>query len=247
MFNGDKRGHGNERQKSKDFGAAIKRLFKELKGLKILVILGIVFAVGGSVLTIIAPNRISDLTDEIANGLFAATGIDLNAIWAIAIFMIILYASAALLELAEGLIMTQVSNAFAKDLRRRITQKINRLPLSYFDRNQIGDILSRVTNDVDTVAMSLSNSLSTLISETALMLGVIVMMFITNWTMAIVAVIASVIGFIGMGAVLKKSQHYFNMRQTELGKLNAKIEEVYSGLDVMKAYNGEAESNSCPA
>ena len=243
MFNGDKRGHGNERQKSKDFGAAIKRLFKELKGLKILVILGIVFAVGGSVLTIIAPNRISDLTDEIANGLFAATGIDLNAIWAIAIFMIILYASAALLELAEGLIMTQVSNVFAKDLRRRITQKINRLPLSYFDRNQIGDILSRVTNDVDTVAMSLSNSLSTLISETALMLGVIVMMFITNWTMAIVAVIASVIGFIGMGAVLKKSQHYFNMRQTELGKLNAKIEEVYSGLDVMKAYNGEAESN----
>lgn len=242
MFNG-KGKHDNRPDKSKNFGAAIKRLFKELNNLRILVIIGIGLAVGGSILTIIAPNRISDLTDEIVRGLIPNSAIGFNALWGITLFMIALYASAALLELGEGLIMSQVSNIFAKDLRRRISKKINRLPLRYFDHNQTGDILSRVTNDVDTVSQSLSSSLSTLISESALMVGVVIMMFITNWTLALVAVGASLIGFVGMGAVLSKSQKYFEMRQKELGKINSHIEEVYSGLNIVKAYNGKAESD----
>ncbi|MBR3176677.1 ABC transporter ATP-binding protein [Candidatus Saccharibacteria bacterium] len=245
MFNG--KGNRNEQPKnmSKNFGNAMRRLFKELHNLKLLVLLGILFAVGGSILTIIAPGYIADLADEISKGLGLIPGssIDFNIIHGIMILMIILYASAAILELGEGLIMSHVSNIFAKDLRERISKKINRLPLRYFDKNQTGDILSRVTNDVDTVSTSLSNSLSTIISEAALMVGVAVMMFITNWIMALVAVGASLVGFLGMGTILKKSQKYFEMRQKELGKLNAHIEEIYSGLNIVKAYNGKAESD----
>lgn len=242
MFNG-RGGRGPQDTKTKNFGAAMKRLFMELKSARILALVAIICAVGGSILTIVAPNKISELTDAITAGLHPGVSIDIDTVWGIATFIIILYASSALLELTEALIMTQVSNGFARSLRGRISQKINRLPLKYFDRNQTGDILSRVTNDVDTVAQSLGNSLSTIVSEIALMLGVVVMMFITNWMLAIVAIAASLIGFVGMGLVLKRSQKYFSMRQTELGKLNAHIEEVYSGLNIVKAYNGKAESD----
>ena len=242
MFNG-KGGKGGAPEKSKNFGAAMKRLFGELGSLRILVILSILFAIAGSVLTIIAPNKIADLTDEITKGLMPGGSINIDAVWAIGTFMIILYVSSGLLSFGGGIIMTQVANVFARNLRERISKKINRLPLGYFDRNQTGDILSRITNDVDTVAMSLSNSLSTIVSETALMLGVTFMMFITNWQLALVAVGASILGFIGMGAILGKSQRYFAMRQVELGKLNAHIEEIYSGLNVVRAYNGKDESD----
>ena len=236
MFNGGKKNQPME--KSKNFGAAARRLFRELRGAKILVILAIIFSVGGSVLTILAPNKIATLTDEISKGLFGP--IDINAVWAATIFMILLYGGAGLFELAEGLTMAQASNGFAKELRKRISRKINRLPLKFFDKNQTGDILSRVTNDIDTIAQSLDNSLATLTSETSIMIGVVIMMFITNWTMALVAVGASILGFIGVGAILGKSQKYFGMRQKELGKLNAHIEEIYSGLLVV---NGKAESD----
>jgi ATP-binding cassette subfamily B protein len=241
MFNG--RGGRGAPQKSKNFGAAIKRLFGELGKLRVLVIISIVFAIAGAVLTIIAPKRIANLTDEIVKGLIPGGAIDMDAVWAIGTFMIILYVSSAILSFGGGVLMTQVANVFARNLRKRISEKINRLPLNYFDRNQTGDILSRITNDVDTVAMSLSNALSTIVSETVLMLGVLFMMFVTNWQMAMVAVIASIVGFVGMGAILGKSQKYFTMRQVELGKLNAHIEEIYSGLNVVRAYNGKASSD----
>ncbi len=242
MFNGGGR-PGEKQDKSKNFGAAIRRLFVELKGAKILAIIAILCAAGGSVLTIVAPGQLANLVNEINKGLAPGVEINFDIVWSIIGIITLLYGCSALLELAEGLIMAQVSNGFARDLRRRISKKINRLPLKYFDHNQTGDILSRVTNDVDTVAQSLDNSLSTLVSEAALMIGVVIMMFITNWTMALVAVGASLIGFVGMGFVLGKSQKYFNMRQKELGKLNAHIEEIYSGLNVVKAYNGKAESD----
>ena len=243
MFNGGKGGRGNAPEKSKNFGAAIKRLFGELGHLRILVIVSVVFAIAGAICTIVAPNRIADLTDEITMGLVPGGNINMDAVWAIGTFMIILYVVAGLLSFGGGVLMTQVSNIFARNLRKRISEKINRLPLNYFDRHQTGDILSRITNDVDTVAMSLSNSLSTIVSETVLMFGVLIMMFITNWQLALVAVVASVLGFVGMGVILGKSQKYFSMRQTELGKLNAHIEEIYSGLNVVRAYNGKASSD----
>lgn len=168
---------------------------------------------------------------------------DLEKIKSITIGLIILYICSALFTYVEQLIMTIVSNKFAKKLRSNISKKINKLPLKYFDNNSIGDILSRVTNDVDMIAQTMNQSLATLVSSTTLFLGTIIMMFYTNWIMALTAILSSFIGFIFMFLVLGKSQKYFSARQTELGKLNGHIEEVYSGLNVVKVYNGKKESD----
>ncbi len=162
----------------------------------------------------------------------------------ISLFLACLYIVSALLSFIESIIMTSVSNNFARKLRGRISTKINKLPLKYFDKNQTGDILSRVTNDVDTIAQSMNQSLSSLVSAVTLLLGTIIMMFITNWIMALTAISASIIGFSLIFIVLSKSQKYFAARQKELGKLNSHIEEVYSGLLVVKAYNGKKEADT---
>lgn len=164
---------------------------------------------------------------------------DMDAIKRIALVLAIMYICSALFTYIESLAMTTVSNNFARNLRRRISEKINKLPLKYFDNHAIGDILSRVTNDVDTIAQSMNNSLATLVSATTLFLGTIIMMFVTNWIMAITAILSSLLGFIFMFIVLGKSQKYFVSRQVELGNLNGHIEEVYSGLNVVKAYNAK--------
>lgn len=161
----------------------------------------------------------------------------------ISLFLAILYICSALFTYIESISMTTVSNNFARGLRARISTKINKLPLKYFDNHSIGDILSRVTNDVDTIAQSMNQSLATLVSATTLFIGSIIMMFYTNWIMALTAIGASLFGFIFMFMVLGKSQKYFIQRQKELGELNGHIEEVYSGLNVVKAYNGQKESN----
>ena len=161
----------------------------------------------------------------------------------IAILLICIYLISAIFEYFEAILMTDVSNNFARKLRGNISSKINKLPLKYFDKHVIGDILSRVTNDVDTIAQSMNQSLSTLVSAITLFVGTIIMMFITNSVMAITAILASLFGFVFMSLVLSKSQKYFVAKQNELGALNGHIEEVYSGLNVVKTYNGEKTSN----
>ena len=168
---------------------------------------------------------------------------DLEKVKRIAIFLGCLYLLSALLNFFQGIIMTVVSNNFARKLRNRISIKINNLPLRYFDKNQTGDVLSRVTNDVDTIAQSMNQSLASLVSATTLLVGTVIMMFVTNYLMAITAIVASLIGFVFMFMILSKSQKYFRARQEELGRLNSHIEEVYSGLLVVKAYNGKATSD----
>ncbi len=158
-------------------------------------------------------------------------------------FLIGLYLLSALFNYIVSILMTIVSNRFAKKLRSGISYKINKLPLKYFDKNQSGDILSRVTNDVDTISQSMNQSFATLVSAITLFLGTIIMMFVTNWIMALTAIGASLIGFIFMFKVLNKSQKYFIQRQKYLGKINSHIEEVYSGLNVIKAYNGKKQAN----
>ena len=297
---------GNEQ--AKDFKSAIIRLFKELKGFKFLIILSLILAMLGSILSIVAPNKLSKLTDEISNGLMVNTDnleiisnnitnngtnlksfeidgititvedqikllqmmeenkdmtalyskidelpnsiktviephMNMDAIKQIVLFLAVLYVLSALFNYIQSISMTDVSNKFAKKLRNRISIKINKLPLKYFDNHAIGDILSRVTNDVDTVAQNMSNSLATLVSSITLFLGSIFMMFTTNWIMAITAIVSSLFGFIFMALILGKSQKYFIARQKELGNLNSHIEEVYSGLNVVKAYNGKKESD----
>lgn len=161
----------------------------------------------------------------------------------IAILLICIYLISAIFEYFEAILMTDVSNNFARKLRGNISSKINKLPLKYFDKHVIGDILSRVTNDVDTIAQSMNQSLSTLVSAITLFVGTIIMMFVTNSVMAITAILASLFGFVFMALVLAKSQKYFVAKQNELGALNGHIEEVYSGLNVVKTYNGEKTSN----
>ena len=161
----------------------------------------------------------------------------------IAILLICIYLVSAIFEYFEAILMTDVSNNFARKLRGNISSKINKLPLKYFDKHVIGDILSRVTNDVDTIAQSMNQSLSTLVSAITLFVGTIIMMFVTNSVMAITAILASLFGFVFMSLVLSKSQKYFVAKQNELGALNGHIEEVYSGLNVVKTYNGEKTSN----
>ena len=242
MFNGGGRG-GRDSQKAKHFGTALKRIIHELKAFRILVVISILCAIGGSILSIIAPNQLSKITDLISEGIAPGAAMNFAAINGIALLMVGLYVSSAMLELIEGLVMSQISNRFAKNLRTRISEKINRLPLRYFDRHQTGDILSRVTNDVDTVTQSLDNSLSSAVAALALLFGTIIMMFATNWILAITAMASTLIGFVFMVIILNKSQKYFVQRQAALGKLNAHIEEVYSGLNVVKAYNGKATSD----
>lgn len=168
---------------------------------------------------------------------------NMDKIKQIAIFLICLYLCSALFTYIESIIMTNVSNKFAKELREKISKKINKLPLSYFDKHSVGDTLSRVTNDVDMIAQTMNQSLSSLVSAITLFIGTTIMMFVTNWIMAFTAIGASLIGFIFMFLVLSKSQKYFIQKQTELGKLNGHIEEVYSGLNVVKAYNGKKQSD----
>lgn len=357
MHNGPRR---NGPEKSKNFMGSMKRLFSELKSFKIFIAIALILAMAGSILSIVAPDKLSALTDEISKGLAVNTDnmekitttitnnleninpnlvmtdknltdkekqefvtvmtnldkenkkemldglntlsdntikvilpefiidnvkisskdqlaylviltdmnsataeemykkidempksfvkliepfMDINSIKSIALFLASLYIISAVFNFIESILMTDVSNNFAKKLRSRISIKINKLPLKYFDRNQTGDVLSRVTNDVDTIAQSMNQSLSTLVSAITLFVGTIIMMFITNWIMAITAIVSSFLGFIFMFIILSKSQKYFTARQVELGKLNSHIEEVYSGLLVVKAYNGKKESD----
>ena len=346
----------NVPQKSKNFIGSIKRLFQELKSFKIIIVIALLLAITGSILSIISPNRVSKLTDTISEGLVVNTTnmttlnktimdklssnnlksilenpdlsendkndlvkvmsdkqnlvasldklptntlqiilpdfyldkqkisskdqvaylklvkdldentkpeviyekidkmpksiqkvikpyMDINKIKKLVLILVIIYLVSALFNFIESILMTDVSKNFAKDLRTRISVKINKLPLKYFDKNQTGDILSRVTNDVDTIAQTMNQSLAMLVSSITLFLGTIIMMFYTNWIMAITAIVSSLLGFVFMFIILGKSQKYFVARQVELGKLNSHIEEVYSGLLVVKAYNGKKESD----
>ena len=301
-------------EKPKNFKNAFKRMVKELKAFRIAIVIALFLASLGAILSIVSPNRLKDLTNEISkglvvnqknakvlqtkvkenytNGIFADIEIDgvnisttdqmafiktmskykskkikpeklykeldkmpksikkiiepkmnIDKIKMIALLLFMLYLFSALSTYIEHIIMTIVSNKFARSLRASISAKINKLPLKYFDKNTIGDILSRVTNDVDTIGQTMNQSLATLVSSVTLFLGTIIMMFYTNWIMAITAIVSSAIGFIFMALILKNSQKYFSARQKELGNLNGHIEEVYSGINIVKVYNGIDEAN----
>ena len=313
--------HTNARgkvEKPKDLKSSIKRLTKELKDFKLLIGLSIVLAILGSILTIITPNKLSDMVDEISLGIkprmeniepiakniqegmknrkldpITIDGVkisvedqmefakimqksqgkdmdmknlskedqlkkvkkldsfpksikkviepkmDLEKIKNIAIVVALLYFISSLFTFIQSISMTEVANRFAKKLRNSISEKINRLPLTFFDKNSVGDILSRVTNDIDTIAQSMNQSLASLFSSIVQFLGTIIMMFYTNWQMAVTAIVSSTFGFIFMFLIIGKSQKYFSMRQKSLGKLNGHIEEVYSGLNIVKSYNAK--------
>ena len=200
--------------------------------LKLPILISLLFAAAGAVLTIIGPGMLSDITDIISNSLFAQ--IDLAAIGEIGVKLLIIYLISAVLTYVEHYIMATVTLELSRDLRRDLSRKINVVPMSYFNTVSFGDILSRVTNDVSTLQQALANSLPSMISSVAQFVGCLIMMFVTEWRMALAAVAVTAVGFGIMGVAMLRSQKYFTARQKNLSKLNGYVEEMYSGHDVVR-------------
>ena len=201
------------------------------------IIIALLSAMGGSIFTILGPDRLSALTDTITEGFM--TGIDMKAVSKIALTLGGFYGISVLLSFIQGFIMVTVTQKMSKSMRDDISGKINRLPLKYFDSVSHGDILSRVTNDVDAIANTLNQSVASLVSSVTLFLGSLFMMFKTNWIMALVGILSTIVGFMFMAFIMSKSQKYFTQQQEYLGEINGHIEEVYTGHSVVKVYNAE--------
>lgn len=228
-------------EKPQDFKGTIKKLLLYGKQYLPAIIAAMCLALAGAVLTVVGPNKLGDLTNEIQKNLFGH--IDMGVISGIALVLGIIYILSFAFSYTQSYIMATISQRMAKRLRNDISEKINRIPLKYFDSRPLGDTLSRVTNDVDTLGTALSSSIGSIVSASATFVGCIFMMFYTNWIMAIAAILSSSIGFTLMMTIMKKSQKYFVAQQRELGSLNGLIEETYSGHTVVKAYNGEKEAS----
>ncbi len=239
MGMGGRVGHGGfaPGEKAKDFKGSVSKLFAYGKSFVIFGAIAIILAITGTILNIIGPQKIGDITDYIVNGITGT--INLPEIKKLAIFLIVIYGLGFIFNYIQSYIMATIAQRLSYKLRRDIDHKINRLPLKYFDNNSYGDVLSRVTNDVDTIAQTLNQSLGTLVSAITMFFGSLIMMFITNYIMAFAAVASTLIGFLLMIIIIKKSQKYFLNQQNGLGAINGHIEEVYSGHTIVKAYNGE--------
>ncbi len=234
------RGGNASDDKAKDFKLSLKKLIKSLSKYKKNIIIAIILSFIGSLLTIIGPNIVKELTTVIQNGLFQE--MDMDRVYFLVKILAAMYVASWVFNYTQTFIMNDASNNYARDLRSKISKKINRLPLKFFDENSNGDILSRVTNDVDTTTSSMISSLSGLVGALTLLIGSVVMMFVTSWILALAAITASLIGFIFLSIIMPRSQKYFVSRQRTLGELNAHIEESYSNHNVVKVYNGSEES-----
>lgn len=227
-------------EKAKDFWGAIKDLFAYIRGYLPAIIIATVFSAAGTVLNVIGPDKMKKITTLIAEGVM--TGIDKEAVFKIAITLVIMYGAGAVLNLLQGVIMADVTQKTSKSLRTDISGKINRLPLSYFDKTSIGDILSRITNDVDSIGQTMNQSMASLVGAITMFFGSLWMMFITNWIMTVVGILSTIIGFVFMMVIMGKSQKYFAMQQDELGVINGYVEETYTGHLIVKAFNNEAKT-----
>lgn len=213
-------------------GGVRKELFTYSSKLKVPSAVAFLFAVAGAVLTIIGPNLLSQITDLISDALGGE--IDLAAIGHIGVILLVIYGLSAVFTYVEHYIMATVTLELSRDMRQDLSRKINRVPMSYFSKVSYGDILSRVTNDVSTLQQALANSLPSMISAAAQFIGCLVMMFVTEWRMALAAIAVTLVGFLIMAAVMLRSQKYFSARQENLSVLNGYIEEMYSGHDVVR-------------
>lgn len=224
----------------KDMKAASKALLGYCRSYFSVILIALFCAAGSAVLSVIGPNYISNLTEVIQQGIsMTGVNIDMGAIARIGYTLIAIYAGSMLLHYIQSYMMNHVSCHVGYNMRSDISAKINRIPLRYFDTHNYGDTLSRVTNDVDMVSQSLNSSIGTLVSAAATLIGCLVMMFATEWRMALTAILSSLIGFAGMGAIMGRSQQYFNARQKSLAEVNGHVEEYYAGQTIVRAYNAE--------
>lgn len=224
-------------EKSKDFKGTWRKIIRYCKRYLAVIIVALICAVAGTILTILGPDKLSDLTKVITEGI--ATGIDMERVKSIGLTLVAFYVGSAILSFGQQFIMATVTQNVTKQLRSDISGKINRLPMAYYNKTSTGDVLSRVTNDVDMISQSMNQSIGNLVSAVALFFGSLIMMFKTNVIMTLTAVIATMIGFGLMSLITSHSQKYFSRQQANLGALNGHIEEIYSGHTVVKAYNGE--------
>lgn len=224
-------------EKSKDFKGTWMKIIRYCKRYLAVIIVALICAVAGTILTILGPDKLSDLTKVITEGI--ATGIDMERVKSIGLTLVAFYVGSAILSFGQQFIMATVTQNVTKRLRSDISGKINRLPMAYYNKTSTGDVLSRVTNDVDMISQSMNQSIGNLVSAVALFFGSLIMMFKTNVIMTLTAVIATMIGFGLMSLITSHSQKYFSRQQANLGALNGHIEEIYSGHTVVKAYNGE--------
>ena len=236
-------------EKPQDFGGVMKKLVHFCRHYIPAIIVALVLGAIGTVCQIVGPDKLKDMTNEIAKGLPALVNgkpvlgaIDMDAVTHIAWLLVALYAGYAVLSYVQSWMMANVTQRTAQELREAISVKINKLPLRYFDKVSYGDVLSRITNDVDAIGQTLGQSVGSLITSVTLFVGALIMMFYNNVIMTVCAIASSLVGLLIMGAIMKVSQKYFSRQQIALGDVNGHVEEMYAGHTVVKAYCGEADS-----
>ena len=237
------RGNG---EKAKNFKGTLKKLFVYLKPYYFKLAVVIIFAAGSTVFTIIGPKILAKATDKLSEGIMAKVtntgGIDFDYIGMICLILVGFYLVSALFSFIQGFITSSISQKVAYDLRSSLSKKMSRMPLSYFDRHSSGDTLSRVTNDIDTIAQSLNQSLSQVITSSVTVVGIFIMMLTISVKMTLIAVLVLPLSMLLIMFVMKHSQKYFSRQQKSLGDVNGHIEEMYGGHQVVKAFNGEEKS-----
>lgn len=239
-------GHGGmamSTEKAKDFKGTMKTLWGYLAKYKFAIILVAIFAVGSTIFSIVGPKILGNATTELFNGLMdklqGGSGINFGKIGEILLFLIGLYVVSALFSFIQGFIMTNVSQKLTYRLRKNISEKIGRMPMRYFDGQTHGEVLSRITNDIDTLSQSLNQSITQLITSATMLVGILVMMFSINWIMTLVSLLILPLSLGIITRIIKKSQKYFKAQQEYLGHVNGQVEEVFGGHNVVKAFNAE--------
>src|ERR1035437_3330614 len=229
-------------EKPKNFSATMKKLVSYIKPFWISIIFVFVFAMVSTVFAILSPKILGNMTNEIVIGLTKAGQINFGVLKGFGIELLVLYVLSAIFSYIQGWMMTGVSQKITYRFRRDISEKINRLPLAYFDKRTFGEVLSRVTNDVDTVSQTLNQSLAQIVTSITMIIGIVIMMFSISWQKTLVSLVLVPLSFILIAVIVKKSQHYFKEQQDSLGEINGHVEEMYAGHNVMRVSNGEQQS-----
>ncbi len=236
-----RRGHGgppggNPGEKPQNFKKSMMSLLSYCKAYMPAIAAAVILAVVGTIFSLIGPNKLQDMTEIITEGLMSE--IDLEGIKKIGILLVVLYILSFVFHYIQGFIMTTITQKVTKRMRSEISRKINKVPLNYYNKTSLGDVLSRVTNDVDMIGQTMNQSIGMLVTAITMFLGSLMMMFITNVLMAVTGILSTIIGFALMMLIMSKSQKHFIKQQNELGRINGHIEEIYSGQSVVKVYNG---------
>ena len=245
------RGHGpggpmGTGEKAKDCKGTMKKMLSSMGKYKIALIFVIICAVAGTIFMIVGPKILGTATTELFNGLMnkigGSGGIDFGRIGEILLFLLGLYIVSALFTFIQGMLMTGITQKITYRMRREISEKINRLPMNFFDKKQTGEVLSIVTNDVDTLSMSLNQSATQLITSVTTIIGILIMMFSINWIMTIVALLILPISMVIVSIIVKHSQKHFRNQQDYLGHVNGQVEETFGGVNIVQAFNNEQET-----